>query len=264
MKTLKVSTSTEDILSLVNYFCSTQSDGTYQLCEDKVTILQSSPLEAPKWIIPVSFSNPNETEQNQIKYFVYDHGYSSLHIQDEDPNTNITCSFKPNKSNVWRSPFHHWIIQETPAGKVVTTVFNIPKTLDPVPIPDYMGDRCFYEYDPQCPVLFLTASDVVDAFPFRELVNHIEKIELKVTEYGEPVWLLTQLTGKKHVVYPFSLHRFYDELNNSRIFGELRNPKENEEFVVYHRVSNAFCAVISLKTYDGRNLSMTRFKRIKH
>ena len=50
-------------------------------------------------------------------------------------------------------------------------------------------------------MLFLTGDDVIDAFPFREVVNHAKNIELKVTSYNEPVWLLTQKNGKEYVIY---------------------------------------------------------------
>jgi hypothetical protein len=135
--------------------------------------------------------------------------------------------------------------------------------LDPVPLPDYLGDQCFFEYTPRCPVLFLTADDVLDAFPFRELVNHVEKIELKVTKNGGPLWLLTQPSGKKHVVYPFALHRFYDELDDSNDFKDLKDPEENQEFLVYHFVSTTICSLIPLKTTDGKSLFVSRFSKME-
>ena len=65
------------------------------------------------------------------------------------------------------------------------------------------------------------------------------------------------------MVYPFALHRFYDELDASHDFDELNDPKKDQEFLVYHFVSDIVCSLIALKTIDGKNLFVSRFSKMK-
>ena len=263
MKVIKTTTTAKDVLSLVNYFCAHNNTTTYKLCNENEIILEHSiPQIAPKWIVPVIFTNDNKKEQ--IKYFVFDHEFCSLSVQTKKPEVTDASPLKDKDLFSWISSFHHWIVEKDSFGKdIVETVFNIPKTCDPVPLPDYLGDRCFFEYNPRCPVLFLTADDVLDAFPFREVISKTKNIELKVTEYNEPVWLLTHGNGKQYVVYPFALHRFYDEPDVTHRFGELRNPKDNEEFLVYHEIAGTVAPLISLKSKGNQKLSVIRFSKMK-
>lgn len=265
MKVVKTTTTAKDVLSLVDYFCAHKHGLSYKLCNEKeIRLEHSDPGTAPKWIVPVTFTDNTSDAKTQIKYFIFDHEFCSLFVQDQKPRPSILSPLKSKDDFSWVSSFYHWIVEKDANGKyVVKTVFNIPKTCDPVPLPDYLGDRCFFEYNPRCPVLFLTGDDVIDAFPFREVVNHAKNIELKVTSYNEPVWLLTQKNGKEYVIYPFALHRFYDELDITHKFGELRNPKRNEEFLVYHEVSGTVVPLISLKAKDNQNLSIVRFSKMK-
>ena len=265
MKVLTTKTTAKDVLSLVNYFCAHNNTTNYKLCsENEIKLEHSVPQSAPKWVVPVTFTNDKQNNKPQIKYFIFDHEYCSLLQQQEKPKITDASPLKDENYFSWTSSFHHWIVKKDSSGKYfVETVFSVPKTCDPVPLPEYLGDRCFFEYNPRCPVLFLTTDDVLDAFPFREVVCNTKTIELKVTDYNEPVWLLTHKNGKQYVVYPFALHRFYDELDKTHIFGELRNPKKNEEFLVYHEVSDVIVPLISLKVKDNRKLSIVRFSKMK-
>ena len=92
----------------------------------------------------------------------------------------------------------------------------------------------------------------------------MKSIELKVTSYDEPVWLLTQKNGRQYVIYPCALHRFCDKLNVTHDFaGELRNPQKNEEFLVYHSIGGeVICSLIAFKVKGEQELSLLRFSEM--
>ena len=112
MKTVKTITTAKDVLSLIDFFCAKHPERKYELCcEDEVKLIQSSPLEAPKWIAPIRFFDPDVSRENQIRYFVFDHEFCTLHIQQDDPNNIIACPLKENKYDTYSSsPFHHWVV----------------------------------------------------------------------------------------------------------------------------------------------------------
>lgn len=264
MRIIETITTAKDILALVDYVCSQRTDIEYKLCaEHEIKLEYSFPIEAPKWIVPITFCHLNRRDKYRTKYFIFDHEFCSLTVQNAEPNQTITYSAKLTDLDAWISHFHYWIIND----EVVKTVFTIIHDAKPIYLPDHWVSRCFNEHQHPCQVLFLTPDDVMNGFPFREIVKQVKNIELKVTSYNEPVWLLTQNTGKKYVIYPCSLHRFCDELNVSHDFdGELRRPQKNEEFLVSHFVSHGIYPVIAFKAKNEQELSILRFSEmnLKH
>ena len=67
-------------------------------------------------------------------------------------------------------------------------------------------------------MLFLTSEEFIKGFPFGDVVKDVKTIELKVTSYNEPVCLLTEKSGKRYIIYPYALYRFYDEPNITHDF----------------------------------------------
>lgn len=255
MKTVKTMTTSKDILALVDYICSQKTDMKYKLCsEQEIRLEYSFPQTPPQWIVPVTMS-----ENKTVKYFIFEHQFCSLSVQNEEPDL-IGAHF-PEKADVetWGSPFHRWIVNKN----VVRTVFTNPQKALPVSFPAYWGKCCYYEYQPPCPILFLTPDDVLNAFPFREIVKGVKNIELKITSYNEPVWLLTQNSGKEYIIYPCALHRFYDEPNITHDFaGELSPPQKNEEFMVSHFIGRIICPLLAFKAKNKQELSILRFSEM--
>lgn len=261
MKNVKLTTTAKDILSLVNYVCSKRTNLDYTLCnESEVQLEYPFPESAPKWIVPVTFHNQNAGDETQIKYFIFDHEFCSLYVQNENPNIFIRSVLRDRNSITWLSVFHHWRIKQDALGNyIVVTVFNIPKTESSI----QLTNRNFYESTPRCPVLFLTCQDIMNAFPFKEIISQVKSIELKVTNYNEVVWLLTQQTGKKYVIYPFILHRFYDELEDLIHIEELRDPQVGENFLVHHQMSDIIFPLIAFKMENEQELSVLSFGKMK-
>ena len=259
MKTVKTITAPVDVCALVEHFC---RHGRFEMCEKhEIELFRASANSAPKWVVPVTlFDDYSEPVK---KYFVFDHEFCALSVQDNAPVIRKVSENQPVGKRT--SPYHHWDILEGPCGeKIVETTFNIPKTSDPVVLPDHISNRCFFENSTNCPVLFLTDSDVTDAFPFRDIVSDLKNIELKVTRYGEPVWLVTKNRKKRYVIYPLALHRFVDEPDVTHNFdGELRDPMQNEEFLVYHYVADVYCPLILLKVKSQNELSILPFGKLK-
>lgn len=255
MKTVETITTAKDILALVDFICSQKTDREYKLCdEQEIRLEYSFPKEAPKWIVPITISGKEE-----IKYFIFDHEYCSLYLQKEYKGLISVGGCKINEVDAW-SASHHWLIEDG----AVKTVFIIPDDVETTNIPSYWVYRCYFEHQPSCPVLFLTPEDVINAFPFKDIVRNVKSIELKVTSYDEPVWLLTQKNGRQYVIYPCALHRFCDKLNVTHYFdGELRNPQKNEEFLVYHSIGGeVVCSLVALKVKDEQELSLLRFSEM--
>lgn len=261
MKTVETITTAKDILTLVDWVCSQKLNTKYKLCDEKdVRLVHSFPELAPKWFVPVTFYLPGDFKE--IKYFIFDHEFCSLTVQSENPKLVIRNSMKLVEVDAWISYFYHWLIEIDDDKFVVRTVFNIPKTYDPVVLKDYLKDRFYYEHQSKCPVLFLAADDVMAAFPFRNFIKQVKNIELKVTSYNEPIWVLSLGKGVKYVVYPFVLHRFCDDLNGNHDFEELREPKVGEEFLFYHSLGNIISPLISLKVENEQELSILRFSEM--
>ena len=257
MKTVETITTAKDILALVDFICSRETKREYKLCnEQEIRLEYSFPTEAPRWIVPVTISGKEE-----IKYFIFDHEYCSLSLQKEYEGLVSVGGCKINEVDAWGAS-HHWLIEDG----VVKTVFTISDSdeAETTNIPGYWVYRCYFEHQPSCSVLFLTPDDVMNAFPFRDIVKNVKSIELKVTSYNEPVWLLTQNNGRQYVIYPCALHRFCDKLNVTHYFdGELRNPQKDEKFLVYHSVGGeVVCSLIALKVKDEQELTLLRFSEM--
>ena len=256
MKTTKTLTTAKDILALVNFICSHTADSEYKLCDEKdIRLEYNIPDQAPKWIIPVTISGKEE-----IEYFIFDHEFCSLSVQRTYPHW-ITVSFlKLTDTPAWNSYFHHWNIE----GKTVESVFNTTDKENPIILPDYWWNRSYNEHQPICPILFLTPQDIINAFPFKDIVKDVKNIELKVTSYDEPVWVLTQNNGQEFVIYPCALNLFCDELNVSHDFGgDFRNPQKDEEFLVGHFLGQSVIApLIAFKVKNEQELSILRFSEM--
>ena len=257
MKTITTFTTAKDIIALVNLICKQHIDKEYKLGdESEVRLEYSFPDVAPKWSVPITISGKED-----IKYFVFDHEFCSLAVVRQYPHHCLADSAKLADVGAWNSYFHHWNIN----NNMVETVFNCIRSVDPICLPDYWIDRCYNEHQSSCPVLFLTPEDIIKGFPFRDFIKDVKKIELKVTNYNEPLWLLTENSGENHIIYPCALHRFYDKPNFTHNFvGELRNPQKNEEFLVWHYTGGYIIyPVIAFKVKNEQELSVLRFSEMK-
>ena len=251
MKKTETITTAEDILALVDYICSQKTDITYKLCNKQEIRLLAE--KAPEWIVPVKVCDLNSKNNYQTKYFIFNHELCSLTVQTKKPEKSPLMV----KTKVQNLPFHHWIIKD----ETVKTVFAT--TQRPLVLPNHWVYRCFNEHQAPCQVLFLTPQDILDGFPFRQIVKEVKNIELKVTSYDDPVWLLTQNTGKEYIIYPCSLHRFCDELNITHNFGkQLRTPQTDEEFLVAHETSKELCSLFAFKVKSSQELSILRFSEL--
>ena len=257
MRQITTITTAKDILALVDFFCKQKTDKKYKLCDEtEVRLEYSFPYFAPKWYVPITICGKEE-----IKYFIFDHEFCSLTVRRQYPHHSTEGSVKLADVMAWGSYFHHWTVKD---DVVETTFFTIRK-VNPICLPDYWAVRCYNEHQSPCPVLFLTPENIIKGFPFRDVVKDVKNIELKVTSYNEPVWLLTERSGKSCIIYPCALHRFYDEPNITHDFvGELRNPQKNEEFLVMHDVGgDVVYPVIAFKLKNEQELSILRFSEMK-
>ncbi len=255
MKTIEIITEAKDILALVNYLCSQEKNLSYKLCREQDIILKaSSPNIAPQWIIPITISG-----KDHIKYLIFNHEFCSLKSVKMSNGVDMNDFIKKSGSRAWTSFFHQWDIK----GKRVVTKFAISEKKEQIYLPQFLGMCCYDEHQIDCPVLFLTPKDIINNFPCKDVINRVKNIELKITSYDEPIWLLTQKTGKKYVIYPCALHRFYDVLNITHIFpGELKNPQKNEEFLVGHLIGGVISPLIAFKISSKQELSVIRFSEM--
>ena len=255
MKTIEIITDAKDILALVNYLYSKEDKFRYKLCKEQDIILKASPPDiTPQWIIPITISG-----KEHIQYLIYNHEFCSLESINVRNGLDIDNFIEKNNSKAWTSFFHQWNIED----KSVVTKFVISEKREQIYLPQYLGSCCYYEHQTDCPVLFLTPNDIMNNFPFKEIINGVKNIELKITSYDEPIWLLTQKTGKKYIIYPCALHRFYDELNITHIFpGELRNPKKDEEFLVEHIIGKIILPLMAFRVKNEQELSIIRFSEM--
>ncbi len=255
MKTIELITEAKDILALVGYLCSQAKGLEYKLCREQDIILRaSSPDVTPQWIIPMTILG-----KEYIKYLIFNHEFCSLESVNVGNGFDIDDFIEKNNSNAWTSVFRQWQIK----GKSVVTKFAISEKREQIYLPQFLGMSCYYEHRTDCPLLFLTPTDILNNFPFKEVIKGVKNIELKITSYDEPIWLLTQKTGKKYIIYPCALHRFYDELNVTHLFpGELKNPQENEDFLVGHLIGKTIYPVIAFKISSKQELSVIRFSEM--
>lgn len=253
MKTIEIITDAKDILALVDYLCSSKENLQYQLCQEPdIKLKVSSPDIPPQWIIPITISG-----KEHIKYFIFNHAFCSLKSIKINNGFDINDFIK--KSSSQTKHFHQWEIK----GKSVITKFVIYEKREPIYLPQLLGSRCYDEHQTDCPVLFLTPNDIMNNFPFKEVINGVKNIELKITSYDEPIWLLTQKTGKKYVIYPCALHRFYDEFNVTHFFpGKLKTPQKGEEFLVGHLIGGIISPLIAFKISSEQELSIIRFSEM--
>lgn len=257
MREIRTITTAKDILALVEFICSHKTGLKYELCtEQEIRLEYSFPDEAPRWFVPVTIFGKEE-----IKYFIFDHEFCSLTVHRQYPHHSTEGSVKLADVVAWGSYFHHWIVKDN----VVETRFLTIRHVNTICLPDYWVGRCYNEHQSSCPVLFLTPEDVIKGFPFRDVVKDVKTIELKVTSYNEPVWLLTEKSGKSCIIYPCALHRFYDEPNITHDFvGELRNPQKNEEFLVAHDIGGSVIyPLVAFKVKNEQELSILRYCEMK-
>ena len=255
MRTIRVKTTAKDILALIDCICSQKKDLQYTLCGEKdVRLEYSFPDYAPRWIVPVSIVGYEE-----IKYFIFDHEFCFLTVRRSYTHRGTEGSVKLTETAAWASYFYHWIIEK----QIIESDFTTISKVKPICLPDYWYNRDYCEHQPACPVLFLRAKEVINGFPFRDIVNGVESVELKVTSDDEPVWLLTKNTGEQFVIYPCALHRFCDELKvDGHDFGKLRNPKKGEEFLVGHCCCSVVYPLIAFKVENEQELSVVRFSEM--
>ena len=255
MKTIKTITTAKDILALVNYLCSQEIGMRYQLCKEQDILLKASyPDITPQWIIPITISG-----KEHINCLIFKHEFCSLASIKKVKGLCIEDFIKKSNSNAWHSHFHNWVIKD----KSVITQFTISEKKENIYLPQYLGLRCYDEHQTDCPILFLTPDDIINNFPFKEVINGVKDIKLKITDYNEPVWLLTQKAGKKYIIYPCALHRFYDELNVTHLFpGELKDPQKDEDFLVSHLIGGIISPLIAFKINSKQELSVIRFSEM--
>lgn len=255
MKTIEIITNAQDILALANYLCTQEKGINYKLCREQDIILKaSSPDIAPQWIIPITIS-----DKKHLKYLIFNHDFCTLKSIKINKGFDIDDFIEKNNTLAWHSKFRQWEIKD----KSVITKFVISEKREQIYLPQFLGRRCYYEHQTDCPVLFLTPNDIMNNFSFKEIINGVKNIELKITSYDEPIWLLTQKNGKKYIIYPCALHRFYDELNVTHIFpGELKNPQKDEEFLVGHLIGETISPVIAFKISSKQELSVIRFSEM--
>lgn len=255
MKTIEIITNAKDIVALVDYLCSKEKGLQYKSCREQDIILKaSSPDITPQWIIPIKISG-----KEHIKYLIFNHEFCSLKSIDVRNELDIDNMIERGNTKAWHSHYYRWDIQ----GKNVVTKFAISAKREQIYLPQYLGSCCYYEHQTDCPVLFLTPNDIMNNFPFKEIIDEVKDIKLKITSYDEPIWLLTQKTGKKYIIYPCALHRFYDELNVTHIFpGELRDPKKDEEFLVRHIIGKIISPLIAFRVKNKQELSVMRFSKM--
>ena len=69
--------------------------------------------------------------------------------------------------------------------------------------------------------------------------------------------------GKKYIIYPCALHRFYDELNVTHLFpGELKDPQKDKDFLVSHLIGGIISPLIAFKINSKQELSVIRFSEM--